>query len=108
MIFQLHYLDCDSFVLSFDTQNFFIDLENLEDLFDFSKLDKDHELVSNEKKVIGKFKIETPKKIWIEAFFCLRSNAYFFKCGDKNTNKLKGSSKSQSRKILSLRNIKNV
>ena len=44
---QLHYMDCDSFVLSIKTQNIFDDLKNLEDLFDFSNLDKNHELFSN-------------------------------------------------------------
>ena len=32
-----------------------------------------------EKTVIGKFKIETPKNIWIDEFVCLRSNAYSYK-----------------------------
>ena len=32
------------------------------------------------KKVIGKYKIETRKNIWIEEFICLRSKAYSFKC----------------------------
>ena len=44
---QLHYMDCDSFVLSIETQNIINDLKNLEDLFDFSNLDKNHELFSN-------------------------------------------------------------
>ena len=44
------------------------------------------------KKVIGKFKIETPKNIWIDEFVCLRSKAYSFKCknNDENKNKNKG------------------
>ena len=33
-------------------------------------------LVIKTKKVIGKFKIETPKDIWIDELFCLRSKAY--------------------------------
>ena len=55
---------------------------------------------SVKKKVIGKFKIETPKKIWIDGFVCLRSKMYAFKCGDDSKNKLKGISQSQSRKII--------
>ena len=47
---QLHYMDCDSFVLSIETQNIINDLKNLEDLFDFSNLNKNHELISNKKK----------------------------------------------------------
>ena len=77
-------------------------MKNLENLFDFSNLDENHDFFSNKtKKVIGKFKIETPKNIWIDEFICLRSKAHSFKCNDnnENKNKLKGISKSQSRYI---------
>ena len=47
---QLHYMDTDSFVLSVDTKDIIKDLKNLEDLFDFSNLDKDHELISKKNK----------------------------------------------------------
>ena len=97
---QLHYMDTDSFVLSVNTKDFIKDLKNLEDIFDFSNLDKNHELFSNKnEKVIGYFKIETPKNIWIDEFVCLRSKMYAFKCGKDSKNKLKGISKSQSRNI---------
>ena len=60
-ILQLHYLDCDSFVLSIRTQKLIDELQNLEDLFDFSNLNKSHELYSNEnKKAVGNFETETP------------------------------------------------
>ena len=52
---QLHYIDCDSFVLSINTQNIISDLKNFEDLFDFSNLDVNHDLFSN-KKMVKKFK----------------------------------------------------
>ena len=75
-------------------------LKKLEDIFDFSNLDKNHELFSSKnKKVLGKFKFETPKDIWIDEFICLRSKMYAFKCGDDSMNKLKGVSKSQSKII---------
>ena len=97
---QLHYIDCDSFVLSIKTQDIIKDLYNLKDLFDFSNLNKEHKLFSNKnKKVVGKFKIETPVNIWIDEFVALRSKAYSFKCNNTNKNKLKGISKSQSRGI---------
>ena len=97
---QLHYLDTDAFVLSLNTKDIIKDLKNLEDIFDFSNLDKNHELFNNKnKKVIGKFKIETPKNIWIDEFICLRSKMYAFKCGGDSKNKLKGISKSQSKNI---------
>ena len=85
-----------------NTKDIIKDLKNLEDIFDFSNLDKNHELFSNKnKKFIGKFKIETPKNIWIDEFVCLRSKAYSFKCknNDENKNKIKGISKSQSKHI---------
>ena len=91
-------MDTDSFVLSVNTKDIIKDLENLEDVFDFSNLDKNHELFSSKnKKVIGFLKIETPKSIWIDEFACLRSKMYAFKCGDDSKNKLKGISKSQSK-----------
>ena len=61
-------------------------------------MDENHELFSNKnKKVIGKFKIKTPKNVWTDEFVCLRSKLYNFKCGDDSKNKLKGISKSQSK-----------
>ena len=99
-IIQLHYIDTEAFVLSLNTKDIIKDLKNLEDIFDFSNLDKNYELFSKKnKKVIGKFKIETPKNIWIDEFVCLRSKMYAFKCGDDIKNKLKGISKSQSKNI---------
>ena len=71
---HLHYMDTDSFVLSMNTKDSNKDLKNLDNIFDFSNLDKNHELFSNKnKKVAGQFKIETPKKIWIDDCVCLRS-----------------------------------
>ena len=55
-------MDTDSFVLSVNTKGIIKDLKKFEDIFDFSNLDEIHDLFSNRnKKVIGKFKIETPK-----------------------------------------------
>ena len=95
---QLPYIDTDGMILSMQTQNITNDLKNLEDIFDFSNLDENHELFSDKtKKVTGKFKIETPKNIWIEEFVCLRSKAKSFKCKEynENKNKIKGLSKTQ-------------
>ena len=95
---HLHYVDTDAFVVSLKTKNIIKDLKNLEDIFDFSNLNENHEFFSNKnKQVIGKFKLETPKSIWIDEFGCLRSKMYAFKCGDDSKNKLKGVSKSQSK-----------
>ena len=99
---QLHYRDTDGMILSMKTKDIIKGLKNSEDIFDFSNLDENHELFSNKnEKVVDKFKIETPKNIWIDEFVCLRSKAYSFICKDnkKNKNKIKGISKSQSKHI---------
>ena len=70
---HFHYMDTDSFILSVNTKDIIHDLKNLEDIFHFSNLDQNHELFSNKnKKMIGKFKTETPKNVWIDEFVCLR------------------------------------
>ena len=99
---QLHFMDCDSFILSIKSENIIKDLKNLEDIFDFSNIDGNHELYSEKnKKVLGKFKIETPKNIFIDEFIALRSKMFAFRCKDReeDENKLKGISKSQSKNI---------
>ena len=54
---QLHYIDTDGMILGMKTKDIIKDLKNLEDIFDFSNLDKNHELYSEKnKKVIGKMK----------------------------------------------------
>ena len=91
-------MDTDSFVLSVNTKDIIKVLKKFEDLLDFSNLNENHEIFSNKnKKVSGKFKIETPKNIWIDEFHASRSKCYAFRCG----NKLKGFSKSQSKNIKS-------
>ena len=48
--------------MSIKSENITKDLKNLEDIFDFGNIDENHELYSEKnKKVLGKFKIETPK-----------------------------------------------
>ena len=97
---HLQYMETDSFILGLNTKDIIKDFKNLEDFFDFRKLDPNHELFSNKnKKVIHKFKIETHKSIWIDEFVCLRKKTYSFKCGDDSKNKLKFISKSQSKYI---------
>ena len=48
---------------------------------------------------MGKFKIETPKNIFIDEFIALRSKMYAFECGVDSKNRLKGISKAQSKNI---------
>ena len=99
---QLHYIDTDGMILSMRTENIIKDLKNLEDIFDFSNLDENHELFTEKnEKVIGKLKNECPKNFWIDEFVCLRSKAYSLNCtaNIESKNKIKGISRSQSRHI---------
>ena len=80
---QLHYIDTDGMILSMKTKDIIKGLKNLEDTFDFSNSDENHEIFCKKsRKVNGNFKIETPKNIWIGEFVCLRSKMYAFKCGN--------------------------
>ena len=47
---QLHYVDTDCMFLSMKTKDIIKDLKNLEDIFDFSNLDENHELYSERNK----------------------------------------------------------
>ena len=70
------YNDTDAFVPSFISKHVVRDFQTLEDLIDFSNLNGNHEIFSNKNtKVIGKYKIETLKKIWKDEFVCLKTNA---------------------------------
>ena len=90
---HLHYMDTDSFILTVNTNDII-------KVFDFSNLDQNDEFFSNKNtKVIGKFKIETPKNVWINEFVCLRSKMCSFKCRDDKKKNLKVVSKSQSKHI---------
>ena len=94
-------MDTDSFILSVNTMiKYYQRFEKIRNIFDFSNLNKNHELFSNKnEKVIGKFKVETSKSIWIDEFVCQRSKMYSFKCENDIKNKLKSISKSQSKHI---------
>ena len=64
-------MDTDSFILSVNPKDVTKDLKNLGEIFDFSYLDKNHALFSNKnEKVADKFKLETPKSVWIDEFIC--------------------------------------
>ena len=47
---QLHYIDTEGMILSMKTKDIIKDLKNLENIFDFSNLDENHELFSNRNK----------------------------------------------------------
>ena len=69
-------MDTDSFVSTVKTHDFISDLCNLDALFNFSNLNEESKLFRNEnEKVVGKFKIQTLKNVWIDDFICLRDKA---------------------------------
>ena len=41
------------------------------------------------RKFIGKFKVETPKNVFLDEFICIRSKAFSFKCGSDKLKKFK-------------------
>ena len=106
--FPLMVQNADPFVLDGKTKDIIKNLKNLEDLFDFSNFNENHELFSiKNKKVIGKFEIETPENNWIDGFICGwidgfmdgRKEIYAVECGNYSKNKLKGTHQSCSRSI---------
>ena len=90
---HLHYMDTDSFVLSFEAnqENLIESLKQNKDEFDFSELDKSHELYDPiNKKVIGKMKIETSPVLVLDTFTALRSKSYSFSYNSIQKAKQKG------------------
>ena len=75
---ELHYLDTDSFIFSFKPIKSLIeDLKHFTEDFDFSDLDLSHELYSEDnKKVIGKMKLETSPELDSDEAVFLRSKSY--------------------------------
>ena len=96
---QLHYMDTDSFILSFDTnhQELINFLQENKDEFDFSELDKSHELYNPiNKKVIGKMKLETSPVLVLDTFTALRSKSYSFSYYNNNNNNNKNNNNNNS------------
>ena len=90
---QLHYLDTDSFILSFNAnlQELINFLQENKDEFDFSELDKSNELYDPiNKKVLGKMKIETSPVLVLDTFTALRSKSYSFSYNTIQKAKQKG------------------
>ena len=64
------YIDTDAFVLSLNTKDFIKDLKNLEDVYDFSIIDENHEFFSNvNKKVMVNLKYQLLKKFGLMNLF---------------------------------------
>ena len=100
---QLHYMDTDSFILSFDST--FDELTNFlqenKNEFDFSELDKNNKLYDSiNKKVVGKMKIETSPIITLDNFTSLRAKSYCYSYANIEKGRQKGIRKLQIMKII--------
>ena len=101
---QLHYQDTDALVISVRTKDIVNDLDKLQEqyrMFDFSNLDKEHKLFSNDfMKIPGYLKKETPKSLYINNFVCLRSKGYAYQTElDGKDNKIEGICKGCKKEI---------
>jgi len=82
--------DTDSMLFTFKSKNPNSIFKRLAHHFDFSNLDKTHELYSTENKgVLGKFKMETQGKK-VLALCCVKSKVYSLLFEDSCVKKLKG------------------
>jgi len=104
---KLLFTDTDSLCYSLQTENFYKEMEEYQNLFDCSELSKDHQWFSTtNKKVIGKFKDET-KGIEIKEFVGLRSKMYsYILSNEVEIKKAKGTAKSVVKRDLSHSNYK--
>ena len=60
-------------MLSIKTEKIINNLKKLEYIFDFSDLDEKFDIIKNKnKKIVGKFKLKTPIKVWIDDCVYLR------------------------------------
>ena len=91
---QIDYQDTDAMVISVKTKDYVDDLDKLQEQYkinDFSNLNKDHKLFSNEFKKLPRYiKVETPKPLYINEFVCLRRKCYAYTTElDGNDKKIK-------------------
>ena len=85
--------DTDSFVYQIKTDDFYEDMKGMKEHNDMSEYSKESGLYDGEtKKVIGKFKDESPDEV-IESFVGIRSKCYSFITKNNVVKKAKGVSK---------------
>ena len=83
--------DTDSYLFQSYSENMNDDFKQLKDSFDFSNLDKSHELYDETKKsALYHFKDETKRKVDIIDAICLRSKCYSLKTTGEDTQRIKG------------------
>lgn len=104
---ELLMTDTDSFVYKIKTDDFYKDMYDMRDYYDMSEYSKDCSLYdSTNKKVLGKFKDETPNSI-ITDFIGIRSKCYTIRTNEKLIKKSKGVSKKVVEKNIDFIDYKN-
>jgi hypothetical protein len=104
---QLLMTDTDSFVYQIKTDDFYEDMKGMKEHYDMSEYSKESGLYDGEnKKVIGKFKDESPDEV-IESFVGIRSKCYPFITKNNVVKKVKGVSKVVVKKNISFDDYKN-
>ncbi len=104
---QLLMTDTDSFVYQIKTDDFYEDMKGMKEHHDMSEYSKDSGLYDGEnKKVIGKFKDESPDEV-IECFVGIRSKCYSFITKNNVVKKAKGVSKVVVKEKISFDDYKN-
>jgi hypothetical protein len=99
--------DTDSFVYQIKAEDFYEDMKGMKEHYDMSEYSKESGLYDVEnKKVIGKFKDESPDEV-IKSFVGIRSKCYTFKTKNNVVKKAKGVSKVVIKKNVSFDDYKN-
>ena len=84
-------MDCASFILIIKSDDLIKELVKLrerKDVFDIGNIDKKHPLYSSiKKKVVGKYKIETPDAVTLNEFVTSPAKTHSFTC-DKLEKKM--------------------
>ena len=104
---ELLMTDTDSLVYKVETEDFYKDMYYMKEHFDMSEYDKCNPIYDcSNKKVVGKFKDETPLST-ITEFVGVRSKCYAFKKDDNDVSKkLKGITKSVVKKKIDIEDYK--
>ena len=105
---ELLMTDTDSLVYKVETEDFYKDMYEMKEHFDMSEYDRSNPIYDEtNKKVIGKFKDETPLST-IKQFVGVRSKCYALENEDhKITKKLKGITKCIVKKTIDINDYKN-
>jgi len=115
---QLCFSDTDSYLYKIESSNIYADLIKNKEHFDFSCYAENHEMFSNmtdeeietirseNKKVVGKFKDESPNDQILE-FVGLRPKLYSYRTENKEAKKCKGIKRSVVNKYIHFKHYKN-